>query len=215
MNTRWTLTLAAALATAGAAHAQANLRIGLAEDPDVLDPTLARTFVGRIVFSALCDKLIDIDEKLAMQPQLATSWDWSADNKALVRRWFEEVWNQGRADAVDEMLAAGAVVHGLGGDMHGPDDFKRFHAAYREAFPDVRIQLEDLIAEGDRVAARWSGTATHQGGGLGFPATGRRVRLEGMILAVVERGRIVEGWNSFDQMGMLQQLGIVSPPAPV
>jgi len=87
MNARWILMLFATLGIAGAAHAQSStLRIGLAEDPDVLDPTLARTFVGRIVFSALCDKLIDIDEKLAMQPQLATSWEWSADNKALTMK---------------------------------------------------------------------------------------------------------------------------------
>jgi peptide/nickel transport system substrate-binding protein len=70
---------------AGAASAQ-TLRIGLAEDPDVLDPTLARTFVGRIVFAALCDKLIDIDEKLTMVPQLATGWEWSADNKVLTMK---------------------------------------------------------------------------------------------------------------------------------
>src|SRR5688500_7359522 len=86
MNTRWILALGATLVTAGVAHAQATLRIGLAEDPDVLDPTLARTFVGRIVFAALCDKLIDIDEKLAMQPQLATGWEWSADNKSLTMK---------------------------------------------------------------------------------------------------------------------------------
>jgi len=87
MNTRWTFAFGAALAMAGAvAQAQTNFRVGLAEDPDVLDPTLARTFVGRIVFSALCDKLIDIDEKLTMVPQLATSWDWSADNKALTMK---------------------------------------------------------------------------------------------------------------------------------
>jgi peptide/nickel transport system substrate-binding protein len=73
-------------AAAGAASAQGHLRVGLAEDPDVLDPTLARTFVGRIVFAALCDKLLEIDEKLAIQPQLATSWDWSADNKALTMK---------------------------------------------------------------------------------------------------------------------------------
>ena len=71
-----------ALTAACAAQAQ-HLRIGLAEDPDVLDPTLARSFVGRLVFSALCDKLVDIDEKLSPVPQLATSWQWSADNKAL------------------------------------------------------------------------------------------------------------------------------------
>jgi len=68
---------------AGASVSAQTLRIGLAEDPDVLDPTLARTFVGRIVFSALCDKLFDIDEKLNIVPQLATSYEWSADSKSL------------------------------------------------------------------------------------------------------------------------------------
>jgi peptide/nickel transport system substrate-binding protein len=80
--------LLTALLLAAAAHAQTlpNLRVGLAEDPDVLDPTLARTFVGRVVFAALCDKLIDIDEKLNFVPQLAQSWDWSTDRKALTLR---------------------------------------------------------------------------------------------------------------------------------
>ncbi len=76
------IALGLAAGLAGAAHAQ-TLRIGLAEDPDVLDPTLARTFVGRVVFAALCDKLFDIDEKLNIVPQLATSYEWSADSKAL------------------------------------------------------------------------------------------------------------------------------------
>src|SRR5438552_11718443 len=73
------LALAAASSLAGAQ----TLRIGLAEDPDILDPTMARTFVGRIVFAGLCDKLFDLDEKLNIVPQLATSYEWSADNKAL------------------------------------------------------------------------------------------------------------------------------------
>src|SRR5687767_1281621 len=78
------LFIACALAAlAGVSHAQ-TLRIGLAEDPDILDPTMARTFVGRIVFAGLCDKLFDLDEKLAIVPQLATSHEWSADNKSLV-----------------------------------------------------------------------------------------------------------------------------------
>src|SRR2546426_339075 len=71
---------------AGAASAQSTLRIGLAEDPDILDPTLARTFVGRIVFAGLCDKLFDLDEKLTIVPQLATSYEWSGDHKALTIR---------------------------------------------------------------------------------------------------------------------------------
>src|SRR6185369_3775656 len=77
------LLLAFALAAFASAAQCQNLRIGLAEDPDVLDPTLARTFVGRIVFSALCDKLFDLDEKLNVVPMLAASYQWSADNKAL------------------------------------------------------------------------------------------------------------------------------------
>ena len=64
-------------------QAQTTLRVGLAEDPDILDPTMARTFVGRIVFASLCDKLFDIDEKLNIVPQLATGYEWSADAKAL------------------------------------------------------------------------------------------------------------------------------------
>jgi peptide/nickel transport system substrate-binding protein len=84
MKSRLMMTLVLAVA-ASAAHAQ-TLRIGLAEDPDVLDPSLARTFVGRIVFSALCDKLVDIDEKLNIVPQLATSWQWAGDNKALTMK---------------------------------------------------------------------------------------------------------------------------------
>jgi peptide/nickel transport system substrate-binding protein len=82
-NAHFAATLALAAALAGAPALGQTLRIGLAEDPDVLDPTLARTFVGRIVFSALCDKLFDIDEKLTIVPQLATAWEWSPDNKAL------------------------------------------------------------------------------------------------------------------------------------
>ena len=84
MKSLWLL----ALLWAGTAFAQPlpHLRVGIAEDPDVLDPTLARTFVGRVVFAALCDKLLDIDEKLALQPQLALTWEWSADNKALTMK---------------------------------------------------------------------------------------------------------------------------------
>jgi peptide/nickel transport system substrate-binding protein len=85
LNTRIRWLFAGLLVTASLAQAQ-TLRVGLAEDPDVLDPTLARTFVGRIVFAALCDKLLDVDEKLNIVPQLAQSWQWSADNKALTMK---------------------------------------------------------------------------------------------------------------------------------
>lgn len=140
----------------------------------------------------------------------------SAENKALVRRWFQEVWSNGRVEAIDEMLGSGAVVHGLGGpDLHGPNGFKPFHAAYRDAFPDVTIEVDDIVAEGDIVAVRWSAAGTHRGAGLGVAATGTQVRFCGMAFVRVEGGKLVEGWNSFDQLGMFQQLGIVSLPASV
>jgi len=138
----------------------------------------------------------------------------SAENKALVQRWFEEVWNKGRTEAIDELLASDGVVHGLGpSDLRGPAEFKPFHAAYRNAFPDVRLHLDQVIAEGDLVVGIWSGSGTHQGDGLGFPATGRPVRFSGMTVARVRNGQLVEGWNCFDQLGMMQQLGVVNLPA--
>ena len=136
----------------------------------------------------------------------------SEQNKAFVRRWFEEIWNKGRASAVDEMLAANGVIHGLQGAMRGPAAFKSFHAAYREAFPDVTIHIDDMVAEGDLVAVRWSGTATHDGNGLGFAATQKRIQFTGMGFARIVDGKLAEGWNNFDQLGMFQQLGVVNLP---
>jgi steroid delta-isomerase-like uncharacterized protein len=139
----------------------------------------------------------------------------SIENKTLVQRWFSEVWNEGRADAIDEMLADDAAVHGLGPDLHGPAEFKDFHSAYRNAYPDVTIHIDDLVAEDDMVAVRWSASGTHRGDGLGFPATGRRAQFTGMVFVRIKEGKLVEGWNNFDQLGMLLQLGIVSLPSAV
>jgi steroid delta-isomerase-like uncharacterized protein len=136
----------------------------------------------------------------------------SEQNKDFVRRWFEEIWNKGRASAVDEMLAANGVIHGLQGAMRGPGAFKSFHTAYREAFPDVTIQIDDMVAEGDVVAVRWSGTATHNGNSLGFAATRKRIQFTGMGFARIVDGKLVEAWNNFDQLGMFQQLGVVNLP---
>ena len=137
----------------------------------------------------------------------------SAEHKDLVRRWFQEVWNKGSVSAIDEMLAPDAVVHGLGpADLHGPAGFKTFHAAYRDAFPDVAVQIDDILDEGHIVAVRWSGTGTHKGAGLGMPPTGKRAHFSGMTFVRVHHGKLVEGWNVFDQLGMLQQLGVVKLP---
>ena len=98
------LALAFTAAIAGSALAQTNLRIGLAEDPDVLDPSLARTYVGRIVFASICDKLFDIDEKLAIVPQLALGHETSADGTAFTcgnsaQRWQAVAWSPAATSA--------------------------------------------------------------------------------------------------------------------
>jgi steroid delta-isomerase-like uncharacterized protein len=137
----------------------------------------------------------------------------SSENKAIVRRWFEEVWNQGRVETIDELFAPHGVAHGLGDDLRGPDQFKPFHAAFRQAFPNIRIVLDQMIAEGDKVAYSWTAEGTHHGHLMNIAPTGRSSRFDGMGIVRVQNGQIIEGWNVFDQLTMFQQLGVVQMPA--
>ena len=135
------------------------------------------------------------------------------DGAALVTRWFDEVWCKGHESTIDELMDTSCLVHGLGEAMRGPEAFKLFHRAYRNAFPDMKVTVEQTVSEGDLVAARWSGVGTHRGDGLGFEATNKPVRFSGMTIARFKNGKLVEGWNSFDQLGMFQQLGFFTPPS--
>ncbi len=142
----------------------------------------------------------------------------SEENKALFRRWFEEVWNQGRAEAIEEMFDEEGVAHGLAGEsgaeLRGPTQFREFHRSFRDAFPDLRVTVEDVIAEGDKVAGRCSARATHRSASLGFAATNRAVDFGGMCIVRVRDGKIVEAWNTFDFLAMYQQLGVVQRVEP-
>jgi steroid delta-isomerase-like uncharacterized protein len=131
-------------------------------------------------------------------------------NKTLVRRWFDEVWNQGREDTIDELLAATAIAHGLGeGDqpVTGPAQLKPFVRNLRGAIPDIHITIEQIVAEDDWVSCRIAVTGTHTGAGLGVAATGRKIAIGGIVLARVRNGQIAGGWNSWDQLGLLRQIG--------
>jgi steroid delta-isomerase-like uncharacterized protein len=132
----------------------------------------------------------------------------SEANKQLLRRWFEEVWNQRKESAIEDMLTPGCRVHGLGGDavLIGPEGFKTFHRTFCGAFPDLRVTVDDTIAEGDKVAIRWTATMTHLGDGLGFPPSGKKVSLEGSTIAVIKDGKIDEGWNHMDITGLFVKL---------
>jgi steroid delta-isomerase-like uncharacterized protein len=139
----------------------------------------------------------------------------TADNAELLRRWFEEVWNKGRVEAIDELFAADGLAHGLtGGEpLRGADAFKPFHRTFKQAFPDLEVVVEDTITEGDKVAARCIVRARHQGDTLGFAATQRTVEFSGICITRWRDGQIVEAWNNFDFQTMFHQLG-VSPPPP-
>jgi steroid delta-isomerase-like uncharacterized protein len=140
----------------------------------------------------------------------------SRGNVALIHRWFEEVWNKGRAEAIDEMFAEDGIAHGLGsqgGELIGPAGFKPFFEAFRAAFPDIKVTIEDTVVEGDKVAARWVAAMTHTGDGLGFAATGQHAEITGMTIVRIHNGQIKEGWNNWDLMGLMQKLGAATNPA--
>jgi steroid delta-isomerase-like uncharacterized protein len=140
------------------------------------------------------------------------------ENKATVRRVPDEVFNQGNLSVVDELLAPDYVLHdpGIsGGQLRGPEAFKeQWVSMLRTAFPDLRIVIEDQVAEGDKVASRYTASGTHQGELRGFPPTNNQVEVTGTITSRFAEGKIVEEWNNFDSMGMMQQLGIVPPLVP-
>ena len=137
----------------------------------------------------------------------------SEENKALVKRWFEEVWNKGRSEAIREMFADDGIAHGLANDpaavMKGPRDYEPFYNAFRGAFPDIIVTVEDMIAEGDKVAARCSVRGKHTGDQLGFAATNTPVDFTGITIVRIRDGKIVEAWNNFDFMNMNRQLGVL------
>ena len=133
------------------------------------------------------------------------------ENKAIDRRFTEEVWNQGNLAVVDELMSADYDGHDPAMPA-GSEGLKQFVLMYRSAFPDVHLTIEDQIAEGDTVVSRWTARGTHKGELMGIPPTGKQVTVTGMNIERIANGKFVEGWSNYDTLGMLQQLGVV--PAP-
>lgn len=137
----------------------------------------------------------------------------SESPEAIMRTWFDEVWNQGRESTIDRLFPTDAIAHGLpGGPINGPGAFRGIFTAFRGAFPDIHIDVERTISTSDSVAAEVRVTGTHSGDTLGFPPTGRRVDFRGMTMATVTDGQVRECWNCFDFLTMYQQLGVVNLP---
>ena len=132
------------------------------------------------------------------------------DNKALVRRIIEEVWNQGNLAVVDELSDENVVNHNPPGPpLQGPEAFKQFVLMYRSAFPDTHFTIEDEIAEGEKVVTRWTARGTHKGELMGIPPTGKQVTVTGISIDRFAGGKSIESWTNFDTLGMMQQLGVV------
>ncbi|MCD6289869.1 MAG: ester cyclase [Anaerolineae bacterium] len=130
-------------------------------------------------------------------------------NKAIERRIFEEIWNQGKTDVIDEILAPDYVIHDPTGDYTGPEGYRQFFASLHDAFPDVHFTLDDQIAEGEWVATRWTSVGTHTSPLMGIPPTGKQTTAVGITISRIVDGKVVEEWNHWDLLGLLQQLGVV------
>ena len=138
-------------------------------------------------------------------------------NKSVVREFFEEVLNADNLDRADELVSPGYVEHQElpgGEDRQGIEVAKGFLSLMRRAFPDFRFEVEDLIAEGDKVAARVSVSGTHLGEMMGLAPTGKRISTSGIEVFRFEGGNIAEHWAAFEALDMLQQIGMVPVPGP-
>ena len=138
----------------------------------------------------------------------------SEQNKQVLRRWFDEVWNKGRAEAIDEMFDVNGIAHGLSDDpsypIKGPANFRPFYEVFRQAFPNLTIDIEDMVAEGDKVAARCSVRGKQEGQLRGLEATQAPVEFTGMTIVRIADGKIVEAWNNFDFMNLHKQVGLIA-----
>lgn len=129
-------------------------------------------------------------------------------NKAIVRRYFEQVFNEGRRDLAEEFLAEDIELHGSG-LAPGLEVVKQWLSMFAAAFPDGQMTIEDLVAEDDRVVARTTFSGTHQGELQGIPATGKAVGVSGITIFRLDNGKIAEGWLVNDNLGLMQQLGVI------
>ena len=135
----------------------------------------------------------------------------SAANKALSKRILDEAFNAGNLAVLDEILAEGFVNYdaALPEPGIGIDAAKASVTGYRDAFPDLKITIEEQIAEGDSVVTRWSARGTHQGDLMGIPPTGKQATVTGITIDTIASGRIIETRTNWDTLGLLQQLGVV------
>ncbi len=138
------------------------------------------------------------------------------ENKALSRKLYDDIMSQGNIALIEEIFSDDYVNHDTsgppGGWPHGRQGFYAVTGAYRGAFPDLHFTIEAQVAEGDRIVTRWTAGGTNTGSLGGMPPTGRAVVVSGISIERIADGKVAESWVNFDQMGMLQQLGVIPTP---
>jgi steroid delta-isomerase-like uncharacterized protein len=134
-------------------------------------------------------------------------------NKSIVRRFWEEVFNGRKLTLIDELFTTDWVYHGVAGQkLYGQEGLKQFLTLYYHAFPDIQVDVENLIAEGDKVVSHVTSRGTHQGELMGIAPTGKQVTVPVICISRFANNKIVEDWEIIDLFGMLQQLDVIPSP---
>jgi steroid delta-isomerase-like uncharacterized protein len=135
----------------------------------------------------------------------------SAETQAIARRFLEEAFNSGNLGVIDELVAPEFVNHdaALPEPTVGIEAAKASISGYRDAFPDLRLTVEQQLGEGELVTTRWSARGTHQGELMGMTATGKQATVTGITIDRIVDGRLVESWTNWDTLGLMQQLGVI------
>ena len=163
--------------------------------------------LGRIALGALA-------MAASLAPAVAHGQSVVDQNKAIARRWSEELWSRGNLAVADEIIAPDYERHDPGDPFpaRGPADVKRIVQMLRSMLPDFHIEVEAMIAEGDYVVSRYTATATDTVGYMGMAPTGKSIRTQAIQIFRFSNGKIVESWAARDDLGTLKQLGHL--PAP-
>ena len=136
------------------------------------------------------------------------------ENKAIARRWVEEIWDKGSVAAMDELLAANFVFnYAAAEEASGREGYERTVTMYHTVSPDMHYAVDDIVTEGDKVAVRWTGQGTHKGDLMGIAPTGKQVTITGISILRIAGGKIVEEWGEINLLGALQELGAFPPPS--
>ena len=138
----------------------------------------------------------------------------SEENKALITRVIDEMWNQRKVELADELYSKDFIAHDPNNPgTKGPEGMKEIVLKYVHAFPDTQFTIDDIFAEGDKVAMRWTAKGTHDGDLDGIAPSGKPISISGVSIDRIVDGKIVEEWSAWDAMGMMQQIGVIPAQA--